>query len=341
MKRSENISALAKALSAFQGEVDNATKRSNNPFFGSKYADLGEVLDTIREPMSRHGLALTQLLSFNELTAMVSVETILMHESGEWLSEVSCAPALPMIVDKFTKEKAITSQSIGNAATYLRRYAASAIAGIAQEDDDGNVDKKTAGAQSAEPVWSTDENTEFDALLKRMEQAFKDLDALPEYLKVEHTWRERRKTADGAPVVGALTKYVEQAERNATVAQNKKREAVARAEQAMSAPPQPVATGVQPTLDGVVEDTPLSPEVQAAIANVDLMEQAQAQLKAQEGWKLINAQWAKQGLDRPAMSAKSNTLIDTWCKDVPRSDQALRFRTIVKAQMRYLARGCK
>ena len=40
MQRSETIGALAKALSAFQGEVKQPLKDKDNPFFKSKYVPL-------------------------------------------------------------------------------------------------------------------------------------------------------------------------------------------------------------------------------------------------------------------------------------------------------------
>ena len=46
MYKSNEISELAKALAAAQGELENASKNAANPHFKSKYADLAEVLNT-------------------------------------------------------------------------------------------------------------------------------------------------------------------------------------------------------------------------------------------------------------------------------------------------------
>ena len=59
------------------------------------------------------------------------VTTLLMHSSGQWLrSKVK----LPL--------SKVDAQGVGAAITYGRRYGLSAIAGIAQFDDDANSIRK-------------------------------------------------------------------------------------------------------------------------------------------------------------------------------------------------------
>lgn len=125
MNKSETIGELAKALATAQGEIENASKNAKNPHFKSNYADLAEVINTVRPIMSKHGISISQFPAFD--SGLASVETIVMHHSGEWMSGVSSAPV--------GKQDA---QGVGSAITYLRRYSLAAIAGIAQEDDDGN-----------------------------------------------------------------------------------------------------------------------------------------------------------------------------------------------------------
>jgi hypothetical protein len=126
MQKSESIKEIATALSAAQGEVENATKGSVNPHFKSRYADLAEIINTVRPVFSKHGLSIVQSPSYEG--GMASVETMVMHKSGEWISDkASCA---------ITKNDA---QGVGSAITYLRRYSMAAFACIAQEDDDGQA----------------------------------------------------------------------------------------------------------------------------------------------------------------------------------------------------------
>lgn len=117
---------LFAALALAQGEIENATKASTNPHFKSKYADLAEVLNTVRPTFAKHGLAIVQSTSAEP--GVVFVTTAIVHKDGGYItSTASCTPA-----------KA-DAQGIGAATTYLRRYGLAAMAGVAQEDDDGNA----------------------------------------------------------------------------------------------------------------------------------------------------------------------------------------------------------
>lgn len=125
MQKSESIKELATALAKAQGQLENASKSSTNPHFKSKYADLAEVINTVRPVFSEHGLSVMQCPSFE--AGVVSVETVVMHSSGEWMASTVSAPV--------SKQDA---QGVGSAITYCRRYSLAAVAGIAQEDDDAN-----------------------------------------------------------------------------------------------------------------------------------------------------------------------------------------------------------
>lgn len=144
MEKSESITELAAALSAAQAEIKDAHKDATNPDFKSKYATLESVFGTIRPTLSKHGLAVSQFC-LPTVDGNVGLETMLMHKSGEWI--------LSAITLKATKDDA---QGAGSAITYARRYALSAIVGIATEDDDdgnqsarqGGKDHKPSGRQA-------------------------------------------------------------------------------------------------------------------------------------------------------------------------------------------------
>ena len=125
MNKSESIANLALALSKAQLELSNPKKTSTNPFFNSKYADLSEVINASKTVLAEHGLSVMQFLSY---TNMVHVETMMLHSTGEWISETLSLP--------IAKHDA---QSIGSTCTYARRYSWAAICGLAQEDDDANA----------------------------------------------------------------------------------------------------------------------------------------------------------------------------------------------------------
>jgi len=120
---------LFAALALAQGEIENATKNSVNGGFSKNgkpsYADLAEVLNTVRPTFAKYGLAIVQSTSAEP--GVVFVTTAIVHKDGGYVtSTASCVPA-----------KA-DAQGIGAATTYLRRYGLAAMAGVAQEDDDGN-----------------------------------------------------------------------------------------------------------------------------------------------------------------------------------------------------------
>jgi hypothetical protein len=126
MNKSETIKSLAEALSKAQAEMAGAVKDATNPFFNSSYANLSAVVRAVKEPFSNNGLSYSQFPI--EDNGRIGVETVLMHDSGEWLSQ--------SFTVQLTKQDA---QGAGSAITYCRRYALQSIAGIPSEDDDGNA----------------------------------------------------------------------------------------------------------------------------------------------------------------------------------------------------------
>jgi len=125
MQKSESITNLACALARAQATMTGAVKDSENPHFRSKYADLESVWNACRTPLTSNGLSVTQLLTYTDRQA-VAIETILLHETGEYLGSTFEIPV--------SKSDA---QGFGSALTYARRYSLSAIIGIAPAEDDG------------------------------------------------------------------------------------------------------------------------------------------------------------------------------------------------------------
>jgi len=110
---------------AFQ-DIEDAKKEKTNPHFRAKYADLGAVVDAIKPALKNHGLWFSQVSYDIEHAA--SIETVIIHSSGEWLS--TGIVSVPV-----SKSDA---QGFGSALTYARRYSLSAAFGVAPEDDDAN-----------------------------------------------------------------------------------------------------------------------------------------------------------------------------------------------------------
>lgn len=128
MERSESIAEISKALNTFRTAVKQPVKSASNPFFKSKYVALEGVVDAIDTALKDTGLSYVQ-----EATSegnQVSVTTILLHESGEWIELTPLT--LPVAKND--------AQAFGSAETYARRYSLSAAFGITSDlDDDGNA----------------------------------------------------------------------------------------------------------------------------------------------------------------------------------------------------------
>lgn len=135
MEQSPTIAKLADALRKFQVEMKAVERTADNPFFKSKYAPLEDIIEAIKQPLSNEGLSFSQFPEGDGLT------TVLMHESGEWMRAT-------MRIHMGTKP-----QEHGSSITYARRYALSAVLGLATEpDDDGNVASQTRPAPVKAPV---------------------------------------------------------------------------------------------------------------------------------------------------------------------------------------------
>lgn len=127
MKKSESISELAKAFAKTQQEMKQPLKNAENPFFNSTYVPLENVAQSITDVATKNGLSYSQEPTV--VDGVVSVTTLVMHSSGEWIEY----EPLRLKPDKNN------IQGCGSAITYAKRYALSAIFGITSDkDDDGN-----------------------------------------------------------------------------------------------------------------------------------------------------------------------------------------------------------
>ena len=135
MNKSESIQNLSAALSKAQAEMPAIKFDSKNPFLKNDYASLGAIIAGARPVIAKHGLSVSQL-TFGE-DGVAGVETVLMHTSGEWISQSISMP----IGDEKGKSNA---QVAGSIVTYLRRYSLASILGIySDEDGDGNKPEPT------------------------------------------------------------------------------------------------------------------------------------------------------------------------------------------------------
>ena len=157
------MKALSQALVKAQAAMSHAAKDAKNPHFKSAYSSLASVIDAVRPALSANGLAFVQKL--HTADSGISVETVLIHESGE---ELSCG----ILFIPATKQDA---QGFGSAISYGKRYSLQAALGIASDDDDGQAAVKARPA----PVQAVKVTIDMDAAVEEM-SAQTSIDALKE-----------------------------------------------------------------------------------------------------------------------------------------------------------------
>lgn len=162
MKKSDSIVKLSKALVKMQSEMGAASKSSDNPFFKSKYADLNSVWEAVAEPLHNNGLAVTQMVG-EYVDGTQSLETVLVHESGEW---ISCKSSIPLAKKD--------PHGAGSGITYLRRYNLASLTGCLSElDDDANAaaDPKKRGKRVIVPTDGAEDECTPDEIVRAKELA--------------------------------------------------------------------------------------------------------------------------------------------------------------------------
>lgn len=128
MEHSDSMAKLAKSLAAFQNEIKDPARDGENPHFRSKYVPIDALLACVRPMAAKHGLSIVQSTGGNGQD--ISVTTMILHDSGEWLLTDALA-IRPVKADP---------QGCMSAITYARRYSLSAALGVAwDDDDDGNA----------------------------------------------------------------------------------------------------------------------------------------------------------------------------------------------------------
>lgn len=121
---SPTINKIAPALLLAQKKIGGAVKGSTNPFFHSSYADLGSVMEACKDALNDNEIVVLQPIGTDELG--VYVETVLLHSSGEFISDKM----------KIAPKSETNPQDQGSAISYARRYGLQSMLFIPAEDDD-------------------------------------------------------------------------------------------------------------------------------------------------------------------------------------------------------------
>lgn len=139
--QSQTIGALADALAKAQGAMESPAKtkrakiESQKGSYSYTYADLADVIEATKKPLSANGLSVAQIISYDGSGLILTTQ--LQHASGEWLRSTYPLPLHQRPQDQ------------GSAITYARRYALCALLGIAAEDDDDGQAAQQAKPQPA------------------------------------------------------------------------------------------------------------------------------------------------------------------------------------------------
>ncbi len=129
MRTSDSIAEVASALADATAQLENVAKghKANAGKARYTYANIADVLRTVRPALAAQGLAIVQGQDITD--EQVVVVTRLVHRSGEWM-ETDC---------RVPVDRQGGIQGTGSALTYARRYAVLGLLGIAAEDDDGRA----------------------------------------------------------------------------------------------------------------------------------------------------------------------------------------------------------
>lgn len=157
MERSESIAKVAAALVAAQTEIKNMAP--NKEGYGYKYVDFAEIIDATKPVLQKHKLVITQFPVGD--VGNVGVKTILAHESGEFIANDFVMP-LPQLA------KMNPAQAAGAVITYARRYAVSAVLGIASDED---VDAAPESTQKRQEPSKIDPTKVRDSMVMKLKEA--------------------------------------------------------------------------------------------------------------------------------------------------------------------------
>lgn len=129
MKTSEEVKNIYTAIIKARPEIAPIarTKSARN----YKYATLDSVIELLSLVLPKYQLGWVQSLSTEE--GRPTLVTRIIHESGEWIEDALAMPQTKLAGG------ANESQELGASITYFKRYALSAMFGIATDDDTDGV----------------------------------------------------------------------------------------------------------------------------------------------------------------------------------------------------------
>jgi hypothetical protein len=179
MKTSESIDQIAPAIIAAQGELEPVPMDSENTEVNArrvhKYASFTAMWTACRSVLQKHGLAMIQGGGDNSVPGYITLETTVVHTSGQFISKTLTIPY----------EKPCP-QAAGSAITYAKRYGLGAFFGLVAEVDD---DANSAKVPDRKPVVAAKPEK---PVTKPPEPAAKPVAKPPEPVEPEKTIEEKQ-----------------------------------------------------------------------------------------------------------------------------------------------------
>lgn len=121
------MSKIEQAIASVATQGITCIKNADNPYFNSKYADLGTVVKALNEPLKAAGLGYYFRTTENREGEQTywTISLVVMSEDEQVIVPFPFAQSDP--------------QKMGSAITYAKRYLLTTVFNvIAEEDDDGN-----------------------------------------------------------------------------------------------------------------------------------------------------------------------------------------------------------
>jgi hypothetical protein len=164
---SPETGALTEALAKAQAEYQHIALDSSNPHFRSRFSSYAQCCDSLRGPLTKHGLALPDFRPGLVGSQWVLVGT-LRHKDGQYITGI--APLLTAKSDM---------QAFGAAVTYAKRTLLMALTGgfSGEPDDDGESTQHEARKPvEVRPAQTATKSMEIESVATKELDAAKSVD---------------------------------------------------------------------------------------------------------------------------------------------------------------------
>ena len=152
--------SIYKAMMDFRGKVDQVERTSKNEFLSYKYANINNIIDTIKPVLYELGMGYVQTVQYIDGVDLLNTKIYLVDYPEEFIES-----NIRLIMAKED------SQSLGSSITYNRRYALWSMFSLEVHDDDGERATQTK-AKAQTQSW----NEHINEIKGKIDKAKKDGD---------------------------------------------------------------------------------------------------------------------------------------------------------------------